>query len=474
MVDEKSNIRASTDSKDSEIHLQEINEEIYKRNLELAVVNKTLSLLRKLYQISLLTLDTISLSEKITEAIRGDLNMELVGVFLFRAKEDALMPLSFSKSERLTAITNRLSFPNVDIINVFKNRVLKKVIYDESFVIAENLQDLWGDTIKEYKLNEIIEQSHIKTILLYPLIAQSKAIGILLMGINHEFSALSHYEKDSIESLDDVVAVALDKALLYEQLEQANNQLKILDQARSEFITIASHQLRTPPATIKWYLASILDGDFGKLPTEAATQLRKTQWTNDSLISLIDDLLNVSRIERGKMEFLFEPIDILAITQLTVDQLAPQAENKKLKLVFERPIKPLPMITADKEKLRQVINNFIDNAIKYTKTGQVTVDLSATETDVILRVTDTGRGVKAEMIQSIFDKFDRGKEAVRNSTGLGLGLYVAKVIIDQHMGKIWVESSGEGKGSSFIFSIPIKNNLEKSEFDLTKDQKISN
>jgi len=258
--------------------------------------------------------------------------------------------------------------------------------------------------------------------------------------------------------------------ILTKQLEAANEQLKILDQARAEFITIASHQLRTPPATIKWYLAAILDGDYGKFDDSVKDQLRKTMSTNNSMIALIDDLLNASRIERGKMEFIFQPTNMDEITQITVDQLLPQAEMKKLQLVYNKPISPLPILNADKEKLRQVINNMIDNAIKYTMAGKIEVTLSQTAKDIMVKVTDSGRGVSKDQLKGIFQKYERGKTPARNSSGLGLGLYVAKVIVEQHKGKIWVESKGEGKGSSFIFTVPIKAALTETVFDLTKNQ----
>ncbi|MEO8065561.1 MAG: ATP-binding protein [Candidatus Doudnabacteria bacterium] len=273
-----------------------------------------------------------------------------------------------------------------------------------------------------------------------------------------------------IRSVQKEVELRRQLQILDKELEAANAQLKILDQARAEFITIASHQLRTPPATIKWYLASILDGDYGKMDAAVHEQLRKTASTNGSMISLIDDLLNVSRIERGKMEFIFQPTDMAEITQITVDQLLPQAEMRKLQLIYEKPKVPLPIINADKEKLRQVINNLIDNAIKYTPKGSITVQLSQTKDDIMVKVTDTGKGVDKEHLKNVFIKFERGKIPAKNSTGLGLGLYVAKVIVEQHKGKIWVESPGVGKGSSFIFTVPIKGEVNTTEFDLTKTQ----
>lgn len=260
--------------------------------------------------------------------------------------------------------------------------------------------------------------------------------------------------------------------VLTKQLELANDQLKVLDQARAEFISIASHQLRTPPATVKWYLSALLQGDYGPISSEVGEMLKKAERTNNSLISLIEDLLNVSRIERGKMEFLFEPVNLQDLADLTFEQLAPIAQEKHLELQFEKPSQPMPVINADKEKLRQVMNNMIDNAIKYTKQGSIKISLNADQTNIRFQVADSGKGISKEDAAKIFEKFSRGKESIKQSAGLGLGLYVAKVIIEQHKGKIWAESDGEGKGSRFIFEIPIHNNLTKTTLlDLTKNQK---
>ena len=250
--------------------------------------------------------------------------------------------------------------------------------------------------------------------------------------------------------------------ILEKEMLDANVKLKSLDVARAEFISIASHQLRTPPATVKWYLSSIIDGDYGRLTKTVKEQLLKTQNTNNHLISLIEDMLNVSRIERGKMEFLFEPTDTMELAQFAYEQLIPMSIDKKLKLTYLPPKCPLPKVMADKEKLRQVMNNLIDNALKYTKVGTVTVSLEKKAGEIIFKVKDSGKGISPEEQASIFQKYTRGKESIKQSAGLGLGLYVAKIIIDQHKGKIWAESEGTGKGSSFIFSLPINNDLKET------------
>jgi signal transduction histidine kinase len=261
--------------------------------------------------------------------------------------------------------------------------------------------------------------------------------------------------------------------ILDKELESANIKLKTLDQARAEFITIASHQLRTPPATIKWYLSAVLGGDYGNIPAEAKEPIEKAQRTNNGLISLIDDMLNVSRIERGKMEFLFQEASIEKLVGEIYEQLMPMAVQKNLSLTYTPPVLALPKIMADSEKIKQVINNMVDNALKYTKKGEVALKIYADMENIHFEVKDTGKGFDEEEEKAIFEKYMRGKESQNHSAGLGLGMYVAKAIIQQHHGKIWAESQGFEKGSTFIFTLPIKNNLKATTLlDLTTPGKI--
>lgn len=453
-------------------HLQEVNEEIYKRNLELAVVNKTLSLLRKLYQISLLSLDPATLSEKISETVRVDLNMEAVGVFLYDEEKDTLKPFQLSRSDRFikSVSDHNFTLSDVTIPNITSNLVLDKVIHSKDSGVSIALADIWGGTVESDKLQALTTESHIATVLLYPLVTRGKVIGMLLLGLNRSYDTLNKFEKDSINSFIDVVAIALDKALLYKQLEDANEQLKALDKARAEFISIASHQLRTPPATIKWYVGAVLNGDFGPLNEELKAALQRTNVTNNAQIATIDDLLNASRIERGKLEFFFEKSPLEPVVADLVMQLQPLARMKKLDIAYVPPKEPLPDLLMDKEKIRQVLNNMIDNAIKYSKQGMITVALSKDEANLKVSVTDTGKGIPPDAMESVFEKYARGKDSATHATGLGLGMYVAKIVIEQNNGKIWAESPGEGKGSTFFFTLPIENDLKPTSIDLGAGQ----
>ena len=336
--------------------------------------------------------------------------------------------------------------------------------------IADSLLDIWDGVVKADQLTALTTESHLETIFLFPLLTQHGAIGMLVLGINRGFDTLNQFEKDSINSFTDVVAVALDKALLHKQLQIANEQLKALDKARAEFISIASHQLRTPPATIKWYLGAVLAGDFGAISEELRAALDRTNVTNEAQISTIDDLLNASRIERGKLEFFFQPANLAPMVSAMVDQLQPLALMKKQKIIYHPPTEAVPDIMMDQEKVRQVINNMIDNAIKYSKQGDIEVSLVIEPEQLSVRVTDHGRGMTKEEQKILFEKYARGKDSATHATGLGLGMYVAKVIIEQHHGRIWAESPGVGKGSTFAFSLPIQSKIEATTVDLAQTQ----
>ncbi len=451
--------------------LQALNVQLYKHSLELAVVNKTLSLLRKLYQISLLSLDPASLSEKVSETVRVDLNMEIVGIYLFDEESNFLTPFKFSKSDRFaeSAKTQKLEVDKIKIACTPENSVVYKVVHEKTSGVIAHLEEVWTEKISLKQLNTVKEESHLQTILLYPLVMQDKVIGMLLLALNRDYEILSEYEKESINSFIDVVAVALDKALLYEKLKVANEQLQILDKARAEFISIASHQLRTPPATIKWYLGAVLDGDFGALSEDLKAALQRTNVTNDAQIATIDDLLNASRIERGKLEFFFEENPLEPVVSVLVEQMQPLAQMKKMTIEYVKPSQTFPNILMDKEKVRQVINNMIDNAIKYSKDGVIGVSLKQEDENLIVRVKDNGKGISAEELSKIFEKYARGHDSVTHATGLGLGMYVAKVIVEQHNGKIWAESEGVGKGATFAFSLPLHSDLRPTTVDLAQD-----
>ncbi len=241
------------------------------------------------------------------------------------------------------------------------------------------------------------------------------------------------------------------------ELEKANIELKKLDISKTEFISIASHQLRTPLTAIKGYLSMVNDGTYGKLPDIAKEKLKNVFESNERLIRLVNDLLNVSRIETGKMGLEKNEIKVEDFIQQITKDLAINAKKKKLYLKFTKPKEKLPKISVDESKLRQVFLNITDNAIKYTNKGGITISAEKTKDNFILiEITDTGEGMGEQDLSKIFERFSRGNAGNwMHAEGAGLGLYIAKQFTEMHNGKIWAESEGEGKGSKFYIKLPI-------------------
>lgn len=256
----------------------------------------------------------------------------------------------------------------------------------------------------------------------------------MVRGVMHEIN-----RKEELQKLSDSLA-------------SANEELKKLDRLKSEFLSFASHQLKAPMTVVKGYASLIYDGSYGIVPEKVKETVVKVQQVADQTIGLVNDFLNLRKIEEGKMEYQFSQINITALVRNIVDELTLIAKQKNLNLSFED-LKEI-IIKADEQKMRQVIQNLVENAIKYTGKGFVKVELKEMSDSVLIIISDSGRGISKELLPNLFQQFSRAV-SVKKIQGTGLGLYIAKEIITAHHGKIWAESEGEGKGSMFIVEVPL-------------------
>lgn len=256
--------------------------------------------------------------------------------------------------------------------------------------------------------------------------------------------------------------------LLTKKLSAANEKLKELDQARAEFMSMASHQLQTPLTAIRGYSSLLLEKSAGDLTAGQEDMIRKIEVGSERMVRLVEDYLNLSRIESGKLEYNLTKCRLEDICREVVDTLALKAKDKNLSLAFNMPAEPLPQVMIDGPKVREVISNLVDNAIKYTPKGGITVSIAMRErrpnqASDCLRVTvaDTGMGIPPADIPRLFGKFSRIRDKEHLQVkGTGLGLYVGKVMIENNGGKIWAESDGAGKGSRFIVEMPVAQSSE--------------
>lgn len=244
--------------------------------------------------------------------------------------------------------------------------------------------------------------------------------------------------------------------MLTRELSAANAELKRLDSAKSEFISIASHQLRTPLTAIRGFLELLLEGAYGQVEPKVKETLNKLTVANNRLMGLVENLLNISRIEAGRIQYQFTPVHLETIIDELEGMFAIAAKNRGIDFVVVRSQAPLPLLSLDASKIREVISNLIDNAIKYTEKGSVTVSYEHHSDCVAVVVADTGMGIDPKDLPHLFKKFERGSQAERvNVSSTGLGLYVGRKFAEAHGGTIHVESAGKGQGARFVLELPI-------------------
>jgi len=231
---------------------------------------------------------------------------------------------------------------------------------------------------------------------------------------------------------------------------------KVIERLKTEFVSIAAHQLRTPLSGIKWTLRMLLDEDLGKLNKEQKDFLEKTYNGNERMIRLINDLLNVTRIEEGRFLYKKKEANIVEIAKKVIQPLEEIAKRKKIELTLKAD-SDIPPFKVDAEKISLVFQNLTDNAVHYTeKGGKVVVSIKylEKEKEILVSIQDNGIGIPKEQQERVFSRFFRGDNAVKTETeGTGLGLYIAKNIVEAHKGEIWFKST-PGRGTTFYFTIP--------------------
>jgi len=294
-------------------------------------------------------------------------------------------------------------------------------------------------------------------------------LGYLTLGYKESGQPYIERDKRLLSIASDEIAIALQNAIQLEEtqhfnqrlqqkvseatreLQRTNDKLKALDETKDEFISMASHQLRTPLTAVKGYLSMVLEGDAGELNANQRKLLEQSFNSSQRMVYLISDLLNLSRLNTGKFIIEPSPVDLAEVVEAEVEQLAETAKSRGLELTYERPA-TFPVLLLDETKIHQVVMNLIDNAIYYTPSGgTVSVRLKETPTAVEYTVTDTGIGVPKSVQHKLFAKFYRAQNAQSaRPDGTGLGLFMAKKVVVAQGGAIIFESN-EGKGSTFGF-----------------------
>ncbi|MFZ1250063.1 MAG: HAMP domain-containing sensor histidine kinase [Candidatus Microsaccharimonas sp.] len=308
--------------------------------------------------------------------------------------------------------------------------------------------------------------------LVLPLLQSGVEVGYFLLS-PHPRGDYSQIELRTLETIANELVVSIQNALSIEEirdlntnLEQriqeatgelraSNAQLHRLDETKDEFISMASHQLRTPLTSIKGYLSMLMEGDVGEVTKDQKHVLNEAFISSERMVRLIGDFLNVSRLQTGKFVIDKHPVDLALLVQREIEGLEANAAARGMKFTYKKP-KNIPMLSLDENKIQQVVMNFSDNAIYYSReNATIKVVLKKIPGFVEFKVIDSGIGVPVQEQENLFSKFFRATNARRaRPDGTGVGLFLAKKVIDEHGGTILFEST-EGKGSTFGFRLPI-------------------
>lgn len=284
--------------------------------------------------------------------------------------------------------------------------------------------------------------SELFTIILIITLAFTSVVGyFLIRSVKLEFTQRLQLEK------------------LTKDLEKANSRLKVLDKMKSEFVSIASHQLRSPLTSIRGYASMLLEGSYGPVPEKAKEALERISESSKYMVNSVEDYLNVSRIESGNMKYEMSDFNLKDTASTVVDELRQTAMQKGLLLTFRSDLSSQGIVNADIGKTRQALHNLINNSLKYTERGSIVVSVGENKATkkIMVTISDTGIGMSEETLDSLFAKFSRAKDANKtNISGTGLGLYVAKQMIEHMGGTITAASDGPGKGSSFTLELPLQ------------------
>jgi signal transduction histidine kinase len=453
--------------------IEHITAEMYRRNRELAETNKSLSLLRTIDALVLEPHTSLKMvCEHITQAIIQTTDYPFVGLLTRSVRDNEEVVLHGNSSGSILAGQMK---PGLGFSRPLHVKITHPWFSGYSSTILIDLSDHSDDTASQYlncsveDLRRLRKQFGIKSLFIVKLMARRQIVGLLVVGYMSPKSLINEAETRLLDHLSESIGIALDNKLLFDenqrvlkQIKESNTKLLALDEAKDDFISMASHQLRTPLTSVKGYLSMILEGDGGEITPQQNKLLSQAFMSSQRMVFIIADLLNVSRLRTGKFIMEFAPVNLADVVGQEINQLQETASARDLKLIYKKP-KDFPELMLDDTKTRQVIMNFIDNAIYYTPAkGQITLKLENKPDTVEFRVIDDGMGVPKAEQAHLFTKFYRAANARKaRPDGTGLGLFMAKKVIISQYGSLIFDSK-EGEGSTFGFILN-KSKLTKAK-----------
>jgi signal transduction histidine kinase len=448
-------------------------------------VNKTdiRETLQSLWQLEKIILNNLDFRETVNDVVNNILfelerlygGYKVAVLALVDEKSKSLKRVSLSQTveARKTREVSDVPFDSIVTPLSAKENLCIKAMLENKPQITHYFPDILTPPVSVENALESQRNAHIETSLVYPLSVRNKTIGVMIFSLSKDEKEISDDEKTLIAHLTDLVAMAVQNSRLYSILDResreiavANEKLKSLDNLKDEFLSIATHELRTPMTIIKSYIWMLQQEKGGSLTEKQKEYLGKAYTGVERMIKLVNDMLDVSRIEQGKVDLKMNSVCLRDLIHEFIDEFKIKTDEKGLYLHAEIS-ENLPCVYGDLDKIREVLTNLMGNSIKFTETGGLTIKTEQTlDGEIKTSIVDTGKGIRPEDTKRLFQRFERvGNSYTKQAEtpGTGLGLYISKNYVEKMGGKIGVFSDGEGTGTTFWFTLPIFTNFTESE-----------
>lgn len=431
--------------------------------------NRALTATYELYKIIYESLDFDVMTQKIANLIPQKLGYEVGILALIDDERKYLTKVTLSETIGGVTASKSLEMP-FDKIRIpldYETNLCVKALKNKRTYLNKSFYQVFEPTISRRNADAVQKKMGTKINIISPLFAHEKPIGVFVVCMSKGEEYLSVFEKEMIEKFAEGIGVALESSKLYSELKTAKEELHIAyenlqeqDKLKDEFISITSHELRTPMTIVDGYLWMLANGKAGELNENQKEYLKKASGGTKRMLDLIHDMLNISRIEQGRIEFKLELTNIASEIEKAIKGFGTGIKQKGIYLKFN-PTKEPVFAYADKTKLNEVILNLVENAIKFTAVGGVDISIEEND-DVKVKIKDTGAGIDKKNLERLFRKFGRLDRSYQTSTaggGTGLGLYIVKKYIEGMEGSVGAFSEGLNLGSTFWFTLPKANKI---------------
>lgn len=424
----------------------------------------------KVQSVVLSTLDFEEVVKKITNTILTELDYMRLGyvivvLALVDEEKGVLRRIGISQTKEAEAFLKTYPHPfrTIEIPLTEKRNIGVQALYEGKMMVTSRTADLLYPVVDSEYVTALQKDVGLKTSVVFPVVSRGRKMGVLIFSLKKDEKEVSALEWAVMNNFVGIVGIAVENSVLFQAtkvsniaLEQANKKLKQLDKLKDDFVSIASHELRTPMTAIRSYVWMALNKPDIPLSEKMKKYLDRTLISTERLINLVNDMLNVSRIESGRVEISPVSFYVQDLVDDVLAEVGPKAAEKQVK-VQSLQVRT-PEVFADKDKAHQVLLNLIGNALKFTPAnGVVTIGFFTDGKVVEVAVKDSGVGISKEDLPRLFRKFERldnSYVAAATSGGTGLGLYISRSLVELMGGRIWASSEGMGRGATFSFSLP--------------------